>query len=38
MFVCPLGREKVEGNEVRVCQADGSWEGSDLVCQRKLQS
>ena len=33
-FSCNQGYDLI-GSEVRVCQADGSWDGEITVCERK---
>ena len=32
-FTCNNGYE-LTGNNTRICQSDGSWSGSDVVCIR----
>ena len=30
-FTCDTGYE-LTGNDIRTCQSDGSWSGSDVIC------
>ena len=32
-LVCNTGYE-VTGNDIRICQSDGSWSGSDDLCRK----
>ena len=32
-FTCNTGYE-LTGNDTRICQSDGRWSGSDVVCRR----
>ena len=32
-FTCDTGYE-LTGSDIRTCQSDGSWSGSDAICQR----
>ena len=32
-FTCDTGYE-LTGSDTRTCQSDGSWSGSDAICQR----
>jgi len=32
-FICNAGYEKI-GSDIRTCQADGSWSGSNTFCVR----
>ena len=35
-FTCNTGYE-LTGSDTRTCQSDGSWSGSDVVCQTGIQ-
>ena len=32
-FTCDTGYE-LTGNDIRTCQSDSSWSGSDVICSR----
>lgn len=34
-FSCEIGHHRVGGSTQRVCQADGSWSGKEIICQGK---
>ena len=34
-YSCKLGYTLVSGNQARKCQADGTWSGTELVCEGK---
>eukprot|EP00795_Rhopilema_esculentum_P000716 gene716-10430_t len=34
-YSCKLGYTLVSGNQARKCQADGTWSGTELVCEDK---
>ena len=31
-FTCNTGYELITGSDIRTCQSDGSWSGSDIIC------
>ena len=34
-FTCNTGYVLI-GSEIRICQSDGSWSGSDTICRRGI--
>jgi len=34
-FTCNTGYE-LSGNDTRTCQSDGSWSGSEIMCERGI--
>ena len=34
-FTCNIGYE-LTGSDIRTCQINGSWSGSDVVCRRGI--